>query len=303
MIAIDLGSNTIRGIKINCDTLRFEESFERMVKTADGLNSSGKIAFETVARIIDAIEAMKKVIDFHGENVVAKTTAALRMADNSKEVIDTIYQKTAVRFEIIDAQKEAYYTQLAVKSRLKELNGASEFVLLDVGGGSTEVIVCSDEKIKSMSVDIGIVTMSQTYTDKGSLLLSLKQSLQPVKDFMQTFKYRPEMLVSTAGTPTTMASMKNGLTVKTYDPNIVNGTVLSDDDLNHQLQRLLEMDEEKRALHVGVGRDALIITGVEILRVLMLLLDFNEMMVIDDGLREGLALDECQKYLKKQSSL
>ena len=298
MIAIDLGSNTIRGIKMNCQKNSFEESFERMVKTADGLSTTGEIAQATVERIVDALDAMKKEIDFHGESIVAKTTAALRMASNSEEVIKLIYQRTGVLFEVIDAKQEAFYTQLAVKSRLELLNAGNECLLLDVGGGSTEVIVCSDEGVESMSVDVGIVTMSQSYKDKESLVKSLYSSLEPVKHFMQSIENKPKMLVSTAGTPTTMASMKQGLTVKSYDPTIVNGTILNDDDLERQLQRLLDMDEEQRALHVGVGRDSLIVTGVEILRVLMDLLEYDEMIVIDDGLREGLAIDECRKSLK-----
>ena len=298
MIAIDLGSNTVRGIELSCDTLAFGRSYEQMVKTADQLSKTKKISAEGVKRVIDALLIMKQHLDFDKHQVVAKTTAALRMAENSDEVIDEIYKATSVKFEIIDAQQEAFYTQLAVKSRLETLGYQSEFVLLDVGGGSTEVIVCHDDKVHAMSVDVGIVTMSQTYTNEDELVKALYNSLHSVKEFISNIVYKPKILISTAGTPTTMASMKQGLTVESYDPTIVNGTILDDEDLTRQLKRLLAMDEKQRALHVGVGRDILIITGVEILRVLMDLLGFNEMMVIDDGLREGLAIHSC-----KESSL
>ena len=297
MIAIDLGSNTVRGIKMNCPTQTFHESFERMVKTAEGLSKTGKISKAAIDRIVDALLAMKKVIDFEGEKVVAKTTAALRMASNSKEAIKEIYEKTAVLFEIIDAKQEAFYTQLAVKSRLKSLKRESDFVLLDVGGGSTEVIVCSDDDVDSISVNVGIVTMAEQFTHKDVLIDALYQSLEPIKTFMSDKPSGSKILVSTAGTPTTMASMKHGLTVESYDPVIINGTSLSRDDLSLQLQRLLGMDEAQRSLHVGVGRDTLIITGVEILRVLMDILGFEVMIVIDDGVREGIAIDNCQRNL------
>lgn len=295
MIAIDLGSNTIRGIKMDCVSQSFQESFERMVKTADGLSLTGEISQATVKRIIDALLAMKNVLDFEGEEVVAKTTAALRMASNAQEVIGHIYDETAVLFEIIDAKEEAFYTQLAVKFRLQSLEFEKDFVLLDVGGGSTEVIVCSGQEVDSISVNVGIVTMAEQFTHKEALIDALYNSLEPIKLFMQDKHSESKMLVSTAGTPTTMASMKHGLTVESYDPMTINGTSLSRADLSQQLERLLDMDEAQRALHVGVGRDTLIITGVEILRVLMDLLGFENMMVIDDGVREGIALDYCHR--------
>lgn len=295
MIAIDLGSNTIRGIKMDCLTQTFQGSFERMVKTADGLSITGMVSQAAVERIVSALLAMKNVLDFKNETVVAKTTAALRMASNSEAVIQEIYEKTDVLFEIIDAKKEAFYTQLAVKSRLKSLDLETNFVLLDVGGGSTEVIVCSDESVDSMSVNVGIVTMAEQFTHKDALVEALYQSLEPIRDFMQDYSGESKMLVSTAGTPTTMASMKHGLTVKSYNADIINGTSLSRVDLSKQLERLLDMNEDQRAVHVGVGRDDLIITGVEILRVLMDILDFQSMIVIDDGVREGIAIDACQR--------
>ena len=294
MIAIDLGSNTLRAIEIDCDTLAFGRSFERMVKTADGLKSSGKISDAAIERVIEALQAMKKELDFDTQQVVAKTTAAMRMATNTQEALEQIYNACGVEFEVIDAKQEAFYTQIAVSKRLETLSLPTQYVLLDVGGGSTELIIC-DEISKSKSIDVGIVTMSQSYTDQESLIKNLYHELEPFKDFLRTHEYKPKMLVSTAGTPTTMASMKQGLTVQTYDPHKINGTTLNRDELDFQLTRLMAMDETQRALHVGVGRDSLIVTGVEILRVLMDLLDYKQMVVVDDGMREGIAFHSCSE--------
>ncbi len=293
MIAIDLGSNTLRGIEIVCETKQFGKSFERMVKTADGLKQTGEISDSAVERIIDALKAMQEVLDFTMHKVAAKTTAAMRMASNSEDVLKQIYEATGVTFDIIDAKQEAFYTQIAVSNRLRDLELPDTYALLDVGGGSTELILF-DGVLESMSIDVGIVTMSQSYTTQEALVERLYEELQAFKAFLEAKPRKPKMLVSTAGTPTTMASMKHGFTVQTYDPFVINGTTLTQEELEDQLQRLLQMNEQDRALTVGVGRDSLIVTGVEILKVLMDILDYDTMLVIDDGMREGIALDGCR---------
>lgn len=287
MIAIDLGSNTLRGIVYDDG---FKQSFETMVKTAENLSRDGVIGEPAIERIVKALKEMDGQLSFSEHDVVAKTTAALRMARNSEAVLALIKEQTGVLFEVISGEREAYYTQLAVRYRLKHLDiERKSFVLLDVGGGSTELIICRDE-VKSISVNVGIVTMAESFTDKESLIKNLYKEFEVFRDFIAK-EDMPKLLISTAGTPTTMASMKHKLTVESYDPCIVNGTTLTRDDMAEQLQRLLDMDEKQRALHVGVGRDTLIITGVEILRVLLDILHFDSMLVIDDGMREGIAID------------
>ena len=107
MIAIDLGSNTIRIIKYDCATNSKLAEFERIVKTADRLVETGGILDETIDRIIQAIEDAKKQIDFN-DNVKAVATEALRKANNSEYVLEKIKEKTGVEFEIISPFDEAF---------------------------------------------------------------------------------------------------------------------------------------------------------------------------------------------------
>jgi exopolyphosphatase/guanosine-5'-triphosphate,3'-diphosphate pyrophosphatase len=75
-----------------------------------------------------------------------------------------------------------------------------------------------------------------------------------------------------------------------YDASRVNGAVLSKNDCNTVLEALLEMDEKQRAYFVGVGREELIIAGIRIVETIFDSLGFDEAIVVDDGLREGVAL-------------
>jgi exopolyphosphatase/guanosine-5'-triphosphate,3'-diphosphate pyrophosphatase len=102
-----------------------------------------------------------------------------------------------------------------------------------------------------------------------------------------------ERFVAIAGTPTTIASMKLGLTYRTYDAKKINGTVLTKKDLVQQLERLLTMSKQERVECVGVGREDLIASGVLIYEEIFNMTHFHESIVIDDGIREGLAFQGC----------
>jgi len=110
---------------------------------------------------------------------------------------------------------------------------------------------------------------------------------------MYATKGEPNAFVATAGTPTTVASMKLGFNYETYDANKINGTILLKNDLDFYLKKLLDMPFDKREIAVGTGRSDLIAAGILIYKQLYTLLDFNECVVVDDGLREGVALQSC----------
>jgi len=141
VIAIDLGSNTLRILEYDCQADKPVAEFEKIVKTADGLKEHGFINDAAIVRVIAAIKEAKSMIDFSVHTIKAVTTEALRQASNKEQVLRKIEQETGIVFEIISGEKEAEYTLLAVKNRLNKLQYASRsFVLVDIGGGSTELI-------------------------------------------------------------------------------------------------------------------------------------------------------------------
>jgi len=298
MVSIDLGSNTIRGIEIECNTLKRVAEYEKIVRTADNLHKTGCISNEVVERIINAIGEMRKSLNLeHG--VKAVTTEAVRRAKNGLEVINLIKDATGIEFQIIDGKKEAYYTLLAVVSRLEKLKfKAKKFILVDIGGGSTELIFFNNNKVNVQSFPIGIVTIAQKYKTKDNIIENLLSEMNNIKCFIDEYykvAEKPDIFISTAGTPTTVAAMKLGMNYKTYDAERINGVFLQKEDLKEQMERLLSLDEKSRQELVGVGREDLIVAGILIFRYLYDLLGFDKACVVDDGLREGVAIAECKK--------
>lgn len=297
MIAIDLGSNTLRIIQLECQTKKRLFDYEKIVRTAASLHESGQISNEATLRIISAIKEAQSRIDFSADRVAAVATAAFRMASNQKEVLGRIYEETGVLFEVIDAAKEAALSSLAVEARLWQIFGRIDpFLLVDIGGGSTEIVFKWPSALVSESFELGIVTAAERYGK--ALARYLDDLLKPLKEFLMRYYLdfgKPKQFVATGGTPTTIAAVKLGMSYSKYDPNIINGYRLAPSDLDYVLKQLLSLKEEKREELVGVGRGDLIIAGILIFGGIFAMSGFEECIVIDDGLREGLALAKCQE--------
>jgi len=297
VIAIDLGSNTLRVTKLECATGKFIADFEKIVKTADMLESTGVIHHEAVDRVIYAIEEAKEKVDFSGASVKAVTTEAIRQALNSEEVLARIAKETGVSFGIISGEEEAELTLLAVKSRLERLHlAARNFVLVDIGGGSTELIFYYGDETISKSFPVGIVTIAQRYETLSKIEEILPQEMLDMQMFcaeVYATMGKTEAFIATAGTPTTVAAMKLGLNYETYDAKKVNGTSLNREELDVYLKKLLSMPFEERETAVGTGRSDLIAAGILIFKEVYRIVEFESCIVIDDGLREGVALKAC----------
>ena len=297
MIALDLGSNTLRVLAYDCKTAKQTFTYEKVVKTADGLAEFGTINEGAVARIISAIKEAQEQIDFSLGSIRAVTTEAVRRASNAEAVLAQIKKETGITFEIISGKEEARLTLLAVKNRLTKLHYASDtFVLVDIGGGSTEIIFHYGDETVSKSFPIGIVTIAQTYENLENIDKALPREMFDMQMFcaeMVATKGKPSSFVATAGTPTTVAAMKLGFNYETYDAAKINGTSLQKEELDFYLKKLLAMPFEEREIAVGTGRSDLIAAGILIYKQLYTLLEFESCVVIDDGLREGVALEMC----------
>ncbi len=298
MIAIDLGSNTFRCIAYDCATQTWGREFERIVRTADGMHESDVISDAAVDRIVAAAKEAAALFDFASQTVVAVTTAAMRMASNADAALERIAREGGVRFRIIDDATEAAFTSMAVRNRLERLELPSDdFVLIDIGGGSTEVIFQRGGAYESRSFPVGIVTVAQRCAGPDAVRELLGSELEPVRDYVRHYyaaQGRPECFVATAGTPTTIAAFLQGMTYDTYDARKINGTRLSLRQCGEALEALMALEDAERALYVGVGKETLIVTGVVIVEAFYELLEFEEAVIVDDGLREGVALAYCE---------
>ena len=328
-IGIDLGSNTLRATTYDRVSDTFGPRYGAIVKTADGLAQTGVISDAAVERIVAGLGQMREALPFGEAKARAVTTEALRRAANREEVLDRIAGETGIRFEIIDGDEEARLTLRAVRHRLQKLAATShppstihhppstihhppstpehelptthyplptqeDLVLLDIGGGSTEVTFAYGDEVIAQSFPLGIVTLSQSYPDLAAIEAALPEVMAPLERFVAEVyiaRGRPEAFVATAGTPTTLAAMQLGMEYDTYDPERINGTRLLRHAPRYYLDELLSLPFARREEIVGVGRADLVTAGILIFDRMYKILGFEACTVIDDGLREGVALD------------
>ncbi|MFW2524944.1 exopolyphosphatase [Aliarcobacter butzleri] len=294
IVTIDLGSNSFRVLKYDYKNHKIISEFNEVVGMADGLVETLNISKDAMIRVINAINKASQDLNFDPKAAVCVTTAAMRKALNNKEVLSFFEEKTGAKFSIIDANEEARLTLLAVKYALKrEKINSENFVLLDIGGGSTEIVVNTAQNYEAKSFDFGIVTMTQKSIKKEDLEKDLNDRKIQIKEFLNSLKIdlKDYSFVATAGTPTTIASIKLGQDYFSYDRNIVNGTKVNLNDLEDSLKIFKSHSKDELTKLVGQGRVEFMEVGTYIYKMVFEVLQKDESIVLDDGLREGVAIN------------
>ncbi len=296
VVSMDLGSNSFRVLKYDGCKHKILNDFHRVVGLANKLVNTGNISLESQEKVVTAIRDAQEKIGFEPAKVVAVTTAAMRKAKNSKEVLKYIQEKTGVKFQIISGDEEARLTLLSIKYALKRENiQTSKFILLDIGGGSTEIIVNDDERFYVKSFDFGIVTMGQNHSNIEDLKADLEKQKLKIKEFLSSLNlsFDDFTFVATAGTPTTIAAVKLGQNFFNYDRKLINGTFVELQDLEYCLNLFKTLDEEELIKLIGKGRSEFIKVGIYIYQAIFEVLNKDKSIVFDDGLREGVAINSC----------
>ena len=269
MIAIDLGSNTIRACKmrrLGSGNFECEYSFERIVGSARGLGSKG-LANDAMDRIRLAIGELVSEAKF--DSSIAVATQAFREAANSSEFFRDIRDKFGIEFKIISGELEAFLTRVGVENRAKILSlNIDNSLLIDLGGASTEISFGDF----SRSFEFGIITALQS--DKSALIEEAKRYIG---------EFECDNIILTSGVPTTALAIKRGMNYENYNAKMINGAKIDKDDLIY-VANLLKTATNKDEL-VGKNRADLVVKGCEIL---LDILPNKSCIVIDDGLREGL---------------
>ncbi|MBI2258274.1 MAG: hypothetical protein HYU67_05185 [Flavobacteriia bacterium] len=158
---IDLGTNTFQLSIYQCNRKSFSLLFSHRVGVSLGLNGilEKKIHREALDRGIETMTSFKKMCDdWQVEKINAVGTSALRDASNNKEFCNEILSKTGIQIEIINGLKEA---ELIYKGVIKSFKKKEDCVIMDIGGGSTEIIYVLNKKPEIFSFNIGISRLFQ----------------------------------------------------------------------------------------------------------------------------------------------
>jgi len=262
-----------------------------LTRLGEGQMPNGPISDQAMERTGQAIAGM---VDEARQNrakaIVLVGTAALRTASNRDDVIEHIRQRTGFAVEAISGEEEARLAYVAVKAELGLDRGS--LVVFDTGGGSSQFTFGEgDEVVKRFSVPVGAVRYTESFgLDDVVEPDVLASALQTIANDLSAIDGRPppEALVAMGGAVTNITAVYHQLA--TYDPDVVQGTILERDEIDRQIEMYRTQDAEARRSIVGLQpkRADVILAGCCIVRTVMEKLGQQTLTVSDRGLRHGL---------------
>jgi exopolyphosphatase/guanosine-5'-triphosphate,3'-diphosphate pyrophosphatase len=293
-ISCDLGSNSFRVLIYDFDKDEVIGDFETTVGTADGLKQTRNISLEALERIIKAIKQSIEKLHYDPQDAIAVTTSAMRQATNSSFILEQIKQQTGISFTIISGDEEARLTLLGLQYSLQKQNfNSKNIILVDIGGGSTEIVFVKENIPIYQSFEVGIVTLTQSVNKEEILAQFAKDIKQHIISL--PFDIDSLQLIATAGTPTTIAALKHKLNYQTYDKKIINGTKVFLEDLDYYKNYLTSISLDEAEVLTGTNRVQYINSGIDIFRLIYKILKKDFSVVFDEGLREGVVVNNFLK--------
>ena len=303
--AIDVGSNTVRML-LRSPSLKGRQPeqryYQQITRLGGGYIQGKGLAPESMKRTLAVLSGFKDILEQErASHVRLVGTAALRHAENREEFVKRVKERTGLNLEIISGREEARLSAAGILSVLNPLPEVS--LLIDIGGGSTEFILCSAEQVVfQSSYPLGVVRLSEEYADKSARKVAIQQMLEQFDQDLKMAELTSSpaadwQLVGTAGTITTLAALD--LQMTNYDRRQINNHVLNYAWLRQTKVYLNSLSVSAREALPGIetGRGDLILPGLEVL--LQVLEHFRQthIKVADSGLLEGVMFD-----LEKHSS-
>jgi exopolyphosphatase/guanosine-5'-triphosphate,3'-diphosphate pyrophosphatase len=249
--AVDLGTNTTRLLVADVDDGRVDEVSlrQRITRLGEGVHKRRRLLPLPIARVRNVLTDFRREAESLGaERVLAVATSAVRDAENGEAFLGEIEWSYGFTTRLLSGTEEAALTLQGVG------DVADGTLVLDVGGGSTELITSE----RAVSLDIGSVRLTELF---GEDVDAIAESVRPLLP-----DFAPSAAIGVSGTVTSLAALELGL--EEYDRERVHGHVLTLEAVEVQLARLVAMPLEERKFLPALdpGRAPVIVAGATIVR-------------------------------------
>ncbi len=295
LACIDIGTNSIRLMIADFDGFHFTNVVKEleMTRLGFGVNETKQLDVNRMKQSADVIESYyKKSLLLGAEHVFMMATSAVRDAHNSHEFNQMIQSKTGQNIDIISGELEAEVGFKGVQ--IGSDDSSENLLIIDIGGGSTELIVGDSSGIKfSVSLDIGAVRLTGAYVKNDPVLLDevvamksvIRQELDSVIDRINFFQ--PKNVIGIGGTATTIATMIHS--VDQYSREKVHQLKVNKSELIQINERLITLNNENRKKIIGLDekRADIILAGSLILQEILEKLHLEAYSVSDYDNLEG----------------
>ena len=275
---IDCGTNSIRLLVADVDlaagTLTDLDRRMEVVRLGQGVDRTGRIAPEAMERTLDAARRYgARCAELGVEHIRFVATSASRDAENRQEFVDGVRDALGVEPEVVGGQEEA---ALSFRGATRVLAGKhpGPFLVVDLGGGSTELVLGTTSPVASYSMDVGCVRLTERHLhDDPPTAAQIAAASADVAAALDAAAKvvpfgRAATLVGLAGSVTTVTA--HALDLDEYDPVSIDGAVLATDAVLASCRALLTMSRKRRErepyMHPGrvdvIGAGALVWSDV-----------------------------------------
>jgi exopolyphosphatase/guanosine-5'-triphosphate,3'-diphosphate pyrophosphatase len=259
--AIDIGTNSMRLLLCEYGNGKITKKQKHLLITRMGQNLSvtGAVSPEAIERNVKALEVFKqKASDFGAEKIIAIATSAVRDAKNRNEFLDAAKARTGIEVMVISGEDEADLGITGVLSELDQSTG--DVLVIDIGGGSTELIYGSLAGIKyTNSINAGTVRMTEGFFTghpiKQHEIENLENKLNDLfeKSIERVKEFGIKKAIGIGGTATTIAAIYHSLGI--YDAQKVHNTEVDIDYLKLIFEKLKNMTVEQRYEVKGLQKE------------------------------------------------
>lgn len=267
--AIDCGTNTIKLLVGDLPDVAVRES--RMVRLGQGVDATGRLAPEALERAFGAIDEYAALVAEHGaERIRFCATSATRDAENSAEFTAGVRERLGIDPEVLSGEEEA---RLAFAGAVRGTGGSGPepVLVIDIGGGSTELILGTRAggPEAACSMDIGSVRLHERELGgdppTAEQVAACVAAIDAALDDCPVDPAEAAAVIGVAGTITTVAAGTLGLPA--YDRDLIHGQVLEVDAVDRTVQTLVDATREQRLAlgYVHPGRADVIDAGALIL--------------------------------------
>lgn len=294
---IDIGTNSIKLLVMDISGDRERVLSDRCVITrlGEGVANSGVISENAIERALSILHDMAaEALLLNCDKIVAVGTQALRTATNSSEFVYRVEKLYGFRTLIISGDEEARLSFCAAVSALIPDGSPKEALVLDVGGGSSEIICGGNDEISfRLSLPLGALTLHQKFFDNyrqtaipTEVILSARDRVKSIlnehSSMLDAMK-KTAMCVGVGGTITTLAAVKNSFCGT--DGNMLIGK----NEIERQVKLYSSMSPDNRLAIKGLqkGREDIILSGACIIAELLDFAGISSITVTERGLRYG----------------
>ncbi len=293
--AIDCGTNSIRLLIADINGENFQELAREMeiVRLGQGVDSTGKFDPEAIERTLSATRKYAEIIASKGvEKIRFCATSATRDAKNRELFVDGVREILGIEPEVISGSEEAELSFIGATKGLTHTE--KPFLVVDIGGGSTEFVLGNSEVEFAKSVDIGCVRMSERHLKKAPQdPLAIQHAIIDIDLAITEAAYTVPLkaaktLIAVAGTATTVAAAALGLSE--YDRHAIHLSRIPATKVFEIAQMFSLMSREEIAAlgYMHPGRVDVIAAGSLVLSRIMIATGANEFMASESDILDGM---------------